>query len=104
MVKILSFLLILVLLIMLNFMLSLFKSNVNSLKIFECGFEIFYWSKPKTSIHFFKVGLIFILFDLEFLFLLLLFKETKIYTLMVLSFIYFTIWLELVMKSYLWSN
>lgn len=42
---------------------------------FECGFDSILWEPSKLRVHFFKIGIIFILFDLELIFLLFLIKN-----------------------------
>lgn len=52
-------------LILLSVILATDKSDIEKLSAFECGFEPFNETKGKFEIHFYLVGILFIIFDLE---------------------------------------
>ena len=52
-------------LILLSVIFATDKGDVEKLSAFECGFEPFDETKGKFEIHFYLVGILFIIFDLE---------------------------------------
>nr|YP_615054.1 NADH dehydrogenase subunit 3 [Strelkovimermis spiculatus]ABF48165.1 NADH dehydrogenase subunit 3 [Strelkovimermis spiculatus]ABF48177.1 NADH dehydrogenase subunit 3 [Strelkovimermis spiculatus] len=103
-VLLLIMLLVLVLFYILNFLL---KINSNSmLSIYECGFDCVYWVHNKMNLHFFKMLLIFIIFDLELMLLVFSIKlfSHLIIILMIYMFIMFTMLMELNLLTLKWNN
>lgn len=87
-----------------NYLLSEYSKNLNLNLIYECGFDSIFWYHNKISLHFFKIGLIFILFDLELIFLVFLYKNIFFYIrLIILLFILITLVLEIYYKSLNWN-
>lgn len=58
-----------ILLAILSKLVSPLKKEAEKLSVFECGFEPIGDSKDLFSIHFYMVGILFLIFDLEILFL-----------------------------------
>ena len=52
-------------LILLSVIFATDKGDIEKLSAFECGFEPFDETKGKFEIHFYLVGILFIIFDLE---------------------------------------
>nr|APF47423.1 NADH dehydrogenase subunit 3 [Microgaster campestris] len=77
---ILIFMFIIILLIFLNWLISL---NFNLLMLeknspFECGFEPFESSRLPFSIHFYLIGILFLIFDVEIILLFPMLNSLKI--------------------------
>nr|YP_001023674.1 NADH dehydrogenase subunit 3 [Hexamermis agrotis]ABM79875.1 NADH dehydrogenase subunit 3 [Hexamermis agrotis] len=103
-VKLLVYIFILIMIVvLLNFLICENNQLYTELKPFECGFEPMYWSHSKLSIHFFKIGIIFILFDLELLLLLFTMVKFLILTWCIMIFIFFSIWVEYFIKGFNWT-
>lgn len=73
--------------------------------LYECGFDNLYWFYNKIRVHFFKIGLVFILFDLEMIYLILVINNIEHYYLvyLVIIFILFTLILEVFINSLVWN-
>ena len=69
-------------LFVLSFVLVVQKPNVDKISIYECGFNPFGDSRNKFEVKFYVVAILFIVFDLEIIFLfpwLLIFFNLNIY-------------------------
>lgn len=81
------------------------KIFIRDYSIFECGFDSIYWYFNKFSLHFFKIGIIFVLFDLELMYLLLVINNNDyIYLLVwfILNFIIITLFIEFYFNNLNW--
>jgi NADH-quinone oxidoreductase subunit A len=56
------------LLLLLSFSLSTKSYSLEKLTAYECGFDVFSDTKYSFDVHFFKIALLFLLFDLEIIF------------------------------------
>lgn len=92
------------LLLLVNYLLIYFRrEDRGNESFFERGFENQLWIKISPSLHFFKIGLVFVLFDLEFLFLFLTyFSESWFWLFLLVVFMALTLWLELGFGSLNW--
>lgn len=102
---VLIYLLILCIFFILNFLLkerSLILDN--TFLLYECGFDSVKWSHSKIRIHFFKITVMFIIFDVEIMFFLILFLNRKSLwlTFTVIFFITVTLLLEYKRGSFSW--
>lgn len=86
--------LIIIIVILVNYLIYDSIQNFNDWKPFECGFENIYWTHPKFRVHFFKVGVIFVLFDLELIILILSFLKYIILIWIIIMFIFLRLWIE----------
>ena len=59
-----------ILFVFVNYVLSVKVSHEDKLVAYECGFEAFSDARKKFDIHFYIVAILFILFDLEIVFLI----------------------------------
>jgi NADH:ubiquinone oxidoreductase subunit 3 (subunit A) len=71
----------------------------NSLTLFECGVDVQKYKQTSFSLQFFMIGLIFILFDLEIIFLVCIIITNNLYSylcwlLLFIVFIYITLLYE----------
>jgi NADH:ubiquinone oxidoreductase subunit 3 (subunit A) len=56
-------------LLLLSFSVSKTKSSIEKLSAYECGFDPFGAGVASFEVHFYLVGILFIVFDLEIVFL-----------------------------------
>nr|YP_918969.1 NADH dehydrogenase subunit 3 [Romanomermis nielseni]ABL73788.1 NADH dehydrogenase subunit 3 [Romanomermis nielseni] len=99
-------LLISTMIIIMNFVLKeLYTLNKNQFSAFECGFDSIKWYLNSTSNHFFKIGLIFITFDLELMYLMFFIFNTISMKMiwLILNFIFFTLFFEYYMGTLSWN-
>nr|YP_913158.1 NADH dehydrogenase subunit 3 [Romanomermis culicivorax]YP_913159.1 NADH dehydrogenase subunit 3 [Romanomermis culicivorax]YP_913164.1 NADH dehydrogenase subunit 3 [Romanomermis culicivorax]ABL11585.1 NADH dehydrogenase subunit 3 [Romanomermis culicivorax]ABL11586.1 NADH dehydrogenase subunit 3 [Romanomermis culicivorax]ABL11591.1 NADH dehydrogenase subunit 3 [Romanomermis culicivorax] len=99
----------LMVIILIMFMNLIFKEfyflNKNQFFLFECGFESISWYFNNISNHFFKIGIIFITFDLELMyFLFFIFNLINMKMIwLIFNFIFFTLFLEFFLNTLSWN-
>jgi len=69
-------------LVLLTYVVSPQKKDIEKLSVYECGFEPFNDSRNTFDVHFYIVGVLFLIFDLEIVYLI-----PWAYTLSVISFV-----------------
>ncbi len=96
--------LILVLLIwIINYIVSWFLVTSRQTYSFECGFEHQSWISQSPTLHFVKIAIIFVIFDLEILFLLTFFFQLNwILVFIIIILLVRTLWLEFYLNRLAW--
>nr|YP_665498.1 NADH dehydrogenase subunit 3 [Agamermis sp. BH-2006]ABG38301.1 NADH dehydrogenase subunit 3 [Agamermis sp. BH-2006] len=100
---IVNLLIMITIIFMIHFLIFDYSKFFMEYKPFECGFENMYWLHQKLNIHFFKIGIVFILFDLELLLLVLSFSKFMMLIWIIMIFIFFSLWIEFKSFSINWT-
>nr|YP_918973.1 NADH dehydrogenase subunit 3 [Romanomermis iyengari]YP_918974.1 NADH dehydrogenase subunit 3 [Romanomermis iyengari]ABL73792.1 NADH dehydrogenase subunit 3 [Romanomermis iyengari]ABL73793.1 NADH dehydrogenase subunit 3 [Romanomermis iyengari] len=101
------FIFIFMILILMNFLLNeYFTMTKSQLLNFECGFDSVKWYFSNISNHFFKIGIVFVIFDLELMYMMfVIFNEVSMkLILVILIFILATLFIELFFMSLTWNS
>jgi NADH-quinone oxidoreductase subunit A len=87
--------------ICLSFFFVLFKKDINKNKAYECGFQNFGIIYNQYEIHYYKIAILFLIFDIEIIFLIpcnlnfFLLTPTGLITFFIfLFFLFYTLILE----------
>lgn len=93
-----------IILFILPFFYSFFKKDLEKLESYECGFSPFEDSRQEFEVRFYLISILFLIFDLEIMYLLpwsLIFFYLDITALIIMYFFFFLIILGLI---YEWIN
>lgn len=100
-----SSLLILFILFFLNYSLvCIYGRSEAYITIFECGFDTIDWIINKVRSHFYKLAIIYIIFDIELIYLVRFIRiRTILFYLIIYYFILFRLLAEFLIKTLLWE-